>query len=362
MPVYKDKKTERFYFIVCINGKTYCRRSWLTREEAQTNEYKFLYEAKAGIIKLKKIKSTINWNTNDLNSEFKTYLEQQFKETTAFSRFKCFKLHVQPYFKNRVVSSINDIDVQSFTKKLNKKEYKYKNEIVSVAKAYFSFLGKYGLSSNVPGSDIKIQKKGNIIEKKDFDFYTIKEFNKFLNVIKEPVHRLIFVLLFYYGLRLGELRGLKHKDFDFKNNKLSIQRAVSNKAGQSTAVVVSVKTSNSLREYPLIQIVKDLYQEIYTKIRQDDFLFVGRSKKGILGETSISRFNQEYANKSGLRKIKIHEFRHSCASYLIASGMDYMLVSSWLGHGSVSTTLNIYSHLFPSRKLEVGLFIDKGNF
>jgi integrase len=188
-----------------------------------------------------------------------------------------------------------------------------------------------------------------------FLLFAIKkeEMKRFLLVIDDPHFKLLFMMLYYYGLRIGEARGLKHKDIDFKNKTVYIRRSLTNKLEGGKRTELSPKSSSSIREYPLLKIVSATYKEVFSgHPSKNEYLFS-------YGESTIARYNRKYSLEAGLKTIRLHDFRHSCASYLINNGMDYLQVSSWLGHKSPVTTLDVYSHLFPSRKKAIGDFIDK---
>ena len=98
------------------------------------------------------------------------------------------------------------------------------------------------------------------------------------------------------------------------------------------------------------------------KLKKNDYIFINVKKKKVIGETTIRRKLDEYSNKAKIQRIKIHEFRHSCATYLINRDVDPKDIASWLGHSSVDTTLRVYAHLLPLRKENVKKAFDKKDF
>lgn len=89
----------------------------------------------------------------------------------------------------------------------------------------------------------------------------------------------------------------------------------------------------------------------------DNWFILGRNKP--LPQTSIDRIKNQAIKISGVKKIKIHDFRHSHASYLIANGMNIVAVSKRLGHSDVNMTLKVYTHLFKKNDDEITEFLDK---
>lgn len=83
------------------------------------------------------------------------------------------------------------------------------------------------------------------------------------------------------------------------------------------------------------------------------FYASAKKDKKVIGKTTIKRAQVFYCNKANQRTIKLHLFRHSCATYLFNKGAEIELISSWLDHSDSSVTLKVYAHLIPSRKLKL---------
>lgn len=349
MPVYK-LNSGKWAFKINKGAKQIYRSGFKSKLEAELAEVQMKLQLENNNVKQKDIKII---TAKSLETFFENLLYQEYKITTAYAYFKFFKKHVQKFFSPKNIKEITNLDLINYVNYVDKMKKANKSMFVSIAKLYLNFLKRYG----APGLDLSLLrfKRKTVETEKKVNFYIIDEFNKFLNVINDNLHKLMFSLFYYYGLRLGELKGLQHKDFDFKNNLLLIRRAVSNKTGTGKQEFVDLKSASSKRNYPLLNQIKSLYKVSFINKVDNNALVFSYS------ETSINRYNKRYARESGLKKIKLHEFRHSCASFLINNGMDYMQVASWLGHKSPTTTLNIYSHLFPNRKQEIADFIDKLN-
>ena len=111
----------------------------------------------------------------------------------------------------------------------------------------------------------------------------------------------MFSLFFYYGLRCGELRGLKVEDF--YNDRILIDKEISNKTRFHTQELFDVKTSKSVRYYPYVNNIKELFDIVVkeNKLKKKDFVFKSRNKnKKVIGETTIKRLIDKYSFKAKL--------------------------------------------------------------
>ncbi|WP_368182183.1 tyrosine recombinase XerC [Anaerotruncus rubiinfantis] len=187
--------------------------------------------------------------------------------------------------------------------------------------------------------------------------YTLEEAQQFLTLLQEePIHwRTFFTLAIYGGFRRGELCGLEWKDIDFDTGVITVQRTSLYLKGKGV-FTDTPKTKGSQRSLKLPDSVVDLlrrYRAIQAADRlrvgdqwiDSDRLFVGWNGKP-LNPNSVQGWLYEFFDRTGMRKVNIHSFRHLNATLLINSGADIKTVSSALGHSQTSTTLNIYAHSF----------------
>lgn len=344
---YKTKKGEQKYYIkITIDNKQYIKRGFDSKRSAAVYIPTLIsaYKKKSEYI------------CEDLTKRFIDYLYSRYKEASAYRYSNLYNQHILPYFGKLKVSKVTNHVLETFNNNVNKIKLKSITNIIFLSKVYVMFLRKYGLDPAVTESNLYVFKK-QYVEPKKFDYYTYEEFEQLLSVIDSPMYKLIFLLLFDYGLRIGELRGLKHSDIVM--DKVYIKRAVSNKTGSHKQVITSVKSSASLRDYPLLIPIRYAYEEYAESIKHksDDFLFPSNKKEGcVIGESTIKRAQVEYCKRANLKVIKLHEFRHSCATYLFNKGAEIELVASWLGHADISTTIRVYAHLLPSRKTKMAQY------
>ena len=348
LPVYKyrTKKGVAFYVKAYTGKRQVIKRGFQTKIDAM------IYEAHLIKKSIHKSKAT-DPSCSELDSLFVDYLKHKYKSTSAYRYLTLYRNKILPFFSGYKVSRIDNTIIDMYSKHINNLKLKSISNIIYLAKEYLKFLRTYGLSPEVNESLLFVYKKP-YIEKKDFDYYTLDEFKRFIAKENDTMFKLIFLLLFDYGLRIGELRGLKHRDFDLKREKVFIKRCITNKTLNGGQVVTSVKTSTSLRDYPLLDPIKEAYndfiQDKSIQVKGDEFVFSSNRKGKVIGETSIKREQVRICNLINLRVIKLHEFRHSCATYLFNKGVEIEVVSSWLGHSDMMTTLRVYAHLLPNRK------------
>lgn len=196
------------------------------------------------------------------------------------------------------------------------------------------------------------------------EYYTESEAMELLDKVQGHFLELIISIATCYGLRRSEIIGLKWTAFDFKNNTFTIRHKVTQATVDNKRVLVKkdkMKNKSSYRSLPLIPIVRNLL--LKEKARQDkNRLLYGntyQNKEGYIcvkddGELmkpdTVSDQVPEFIVKVGLKRITLHNLRHSCASILLANGISMKEIQEWLGHSSYNTTANIYTHIDAASK------------
>ena len=191
-------------------------------------------------------------------------------------------------------------------------------------------------------------------------FYDKKEINTLFDIIQGHPLEVAIKLAAFYGLRREEIIGLKWTAIDFENNTLTIQHTVTecNLDGKHIEVASdTAKTDSSLRTMPLVTNFREMLlakkekQEHYRKLcgrsyckEYLDYIFVNE-----MGERwkprCLSDGFKRILEQNGLRRIRFHDLRHTCASLLLANNVPMKKIQEWLGHSDFSTTANIYAHL-----------------
>ena len=241
---------------------------------------------------------------------------------------------------------------------------RYKTDIQKFIKQVINFAEKQW--------DFNLRKFYNKLEpfktpgalKKEMDFYEREEFFKFISVVDDLRYKCFFELLYYCGLRRSEARGLQWKHIDFINKTLTVSQQVLNPSNSNASTewyISSTKTEASNRTIPIsTTLLNDLAElkktnERLSKFKQTWFV-LGDNVPMATGRMYFYR--DKYAKKAGIRRIRLHDFRHSCASALISGAAPITAVSNFLGHSETTETLETYTHMFKKDLANVPKFFD----
>lgn len=271
---------------------------------------------------------------------------QRNKVTTLRHKAFYLKTYITPFFADFPISEITPLHIRQWQNDILKRGYKptFQRTIHVQLSAVLNYGVKYyGLKNNpatLAGS-IGTSKQTDKIQ-----FYTLDQFKTFLPYVTEK-YRLAFKILFFTGLRIGELLALTIQDFDADAGTLNISKTLDVK----TLAAQPPKTPKSNRHVTLppflIQEIQDYISTKFYDPQPGERLFFW------LLYITLTHENWRAAAAAGLPKIRIHDFRHSHASLLINLDFPPLVVSERLGHESVTTTLQIYSHLYPNKTASV---------
>lgn len=239
----------------------------------------------------------------------------------------------------------------------------------AVVRSALNYAEKNELIEKNPVKHIKLPKKDKFIS----EYYTKTEMAELFEATKEEPLAVVIRLAAYYGLRRSEALGVRWSNVDFERKTISINHKVISSKENGKRITFTedkLKTDSSFRTLPLIPVVVEYLLEV--KARQERYrrLFKRSYCTGYLdygcvdqmGELIkpdyVSRRFSELLQKYGLKKIRFHDLRHSCASLLLSEGIPIKAIQEWLGHSNFSTTADIYSHLDFSSKVESGNVIN----
>jgi integrase len=175
------------------------------------------------------------------------------------------------------------------------------------------------------------------------NIWTLEEFINFTDVIKhKPISYIGFNVLFWTGIRIGELLALTRKDIDLEKKTIHISKGYAKVNGKD--IISTPKTPSSNRVISitnkLVTILKTYFNKLYDLLPEDRIFNITQ----YVFRNDIER----HSEKAGVKKIRIHDLRHSHASMLINANANPLAISKRLGHAKVDMTLNTYSHLYPS--------------
>ena len=212
-------------------------------------------------------------------------------------------------------------------------------------------------------------------------FLSAEEMQKMFEALRGTKLELPVLVAAFYGFRRGEVLGLKWDAIDFERGTISVIRTVTTITldGKQTEIEQqSAKTKSSLRTLPLIGSFREYFlqvkeaQELNKQIcgncynhEYDGFVFVDELGERMRANYLTSAF-PKFLENHGLRRMRFHDLRHSCASLLLANGVTLKHIQEWLGHSDFTTTANIYAHLDYKSKItsaqamETGLALPEG--
>ena len=343
MPAYKDEKRKSWYCSFYYtdfqgNQKRKVKRGFAKKEEAKEWERNFLVQQQQT--------SDISFAT--LCEHYLKDCKVRLKPTSYHIKTNIVDKHFLPYFGQMAVADITPLVVRNWQNEVISKGYKpsFQRTLHQALSAVFNYAVKYfGLKEN------PCVKTGAIGKKKAdaMDFWTVEEFNAFIDVLKLPKKQNVYVMvtiLFWTGMRIGELLALTLDDIDVTNNTIDINKTYIFQKGQE--IIQSPKTENSNRviDIPkaLTDLILDYAQRCGTVKGQRIFEFHNASLGGEL---------RKICKENNLKQIRVHDLRHSHASFLINKGFSPIVIKERLGHDNIETTLQTYSHLYPSTKENV---------
>ena len=344
MPAYKDEKTGKWFakfYYTNWQGikKQKWKRGFATKKEALGFERDFLEKQSANP----------DMTFQNLYEIYMEDMAARLKQSTLLTKKAVLQTHILPVFGSKPINEIKASDVRRWQAKLMSSPNNYSqtylkkintelNSIINYAKRF------YDLNTNPCG------KAGTIGKAKaeEMDYWTYDEYIAFREGVKDKsLSYICFEVLYWTGMREGELLALSPADIDLDNKTISINRTYQRIEGKD--VFTSPKTRKSKRKIPipdfLCQELSDYIQSRYM-LDADERLFP-------VTKSYLSHEMIRGCKNTGVKKIRIHDIRHSHASLLINQGCDALMLADRLGHEKVSTTLNTYSHLFPHKQQEL---------
>jgi Site-specific recombinase XerD len=349
MAVYFSKSRNAWYIRYSWKGKLYyCYRSssgvFVTKQLAKDYEPVFV----SGLVEA----PVASGLCDSFFEPFVLSLKGSLKDSTVYGFAKVFDKYVAPHFKGVKVSALDDGFLEFVNRKLNLSvSVKDPQRLFSVCRHFVLFLNRQGLSLD-PNRFYPNKRK--VREPHVYHVWDLPTFERFLSFEKDPNWILFFSVLYYYGLRVGEALGLQWGDFT--GHGLRIARMVSVKNLSKELEVTLPKTASSVSTLPKVEAV---YRYVLPGLDPCSWCFLGRGGSQPFGQTTVVNRIKLVSKKAGLKWLSPHEFRHSCASYLISQGVPLREVSKWLRHSNEIVTASVYEHLLPGEIDKVGQFWDK---
>ena len=334
MPVYKDKERGTWYVRFRYTDwtgkrKETTKRGFIRKKDAQSYEESVKKERKS-------------YEEMSLGTLSKIYfgdMEHRLKATSIITKRRMFNAHVLPYFENTSLGSITPAVVRRWQGELLSKSLSsvYLTSVQSQLSAVLNYAVRfYGL----PQNPVRIAGRITKPRTKEMSFWTVDEFNQFLSYERKPKYRALFLLLFWCGLRIGEALALTPRDIDIESRIVSVNKTYNRIKGKE--YITAPKTHGSIRKIKAPSVVIDAVQTYIKQkysIEDDEQIFP-------VNDSNVRRHFKLITAKAGLKQIRIHDLRHSHASYLINNNVPIKLISARLGHENIETTLRVYAHMY----------------
>ncbi|AMJ40670.1 site-specific integrase [Anaerotignum propionicum] len=342
MPVYKDDKRNSWFCTFYYtdwqgNKKKKKKEGFKLKREAQDFEREFIKQ-----------------QSGSCDMTFKCMTELYMKDCKNVLKPTSFEVK-KSIVDNRIIPELGDMPINQITpntlrqfnnKLLESNEYSnlYLKKVNGQISCIFNFAVRYyNLSSNPCKIYEGIQGK----PKADIQFWTLEEYKKFIASVKEPEYKLAFEILFWTGMRSGELLALTVGDIDLIKKEISISKNYAKLHKEELILTPKTKKSKRIVEIPiaLCEAIQEYLSHIYD---------CGKSTRLITASRPTLRVVlNKYAEAAGVKQIRIHDLRHSHASLLIEMGFQPLVVADRLGHENIKTTLEVYSHLYPNKQTTV---------
>ena len=181
-------------------------------------------------------------------------------------------------------------------------------------------------------------------------FYTNDEFNRFIEqVMDKRLSYICFMVLYWTGMRIGELLALNVEDVDLENKTININKSYQRLESEDVITIPKSDASNR------IIVIPDFLVEDLADYLNHTFGVEPTQRLFPVSKYTLRREVKRGSEAVGIKKIRIHDFRHSHAALLIDMDVPVLAISKRLGHENIETTLNTYGHLYPDKQKEIAL-------
>lgn len=301
-------------------------------------------------------KESSKMSYNDLHCLFINEKSNVCKQRTITTYEEAHKYHISKFFGEMLISEITTEDIIRWQNNLLKT--KYKNSYLKTLQDIFKRVLLWGIKNDyLKQNPYKCERAKRHEIKKEMDIFTPDDYSKFKSVIEDNMWAIVFDVLYWTGIRKGELMALRFRDINLNDSEITVSKTYDTR----NRITTPPKTSNSYRTVVIPTSLKEnlsnYIEEQKNIIGYNDDLFLFGFHKPLPPSTLDNR-KIKYCKMAGVDLIRIHDFRHSHVSLLINDGIDDFVISKRLGH-SRDMVNNTYGHMFKNRGKEVINTLDK---
>ncbi|MBQ7907576.1 MAG: site-specific integrase [Clostridia bacterium] len=351
MASYEQNKKNKLWsvrFRDKIDGKEKNMRlsGFKTKKEAQAAYIEYEKEKEKRVEREKSEKAPCEILFSVLAESYMRNQKTRIKESSYISTESKLNKHILPFFGEKKISEITPLVVLEWQQSIDKYAYKHKRSLRTLLTSIYKYGERYYDITNVMN---RVEPFRNLEPPKEMNYWTIDDFQKFMLACDDEFIKVLFKFLYITGCRKGECQAVKWSDIDFSKKQVRINKNITRKTADGPYKVVTPKNITSNR---VIDIPASLCEDLRKLPKEDiaHFVFGGEHP---ISDKRIERAMKQYAEKAGIKCIRIHDIRHSCASHLIAQGVSIVAVSHRLGHKNIEQTLNTYSHLMPNEATRI---------
>ncbi|EHI56786.1 hypothetical protein HMPREF9333_00036 [Johnsonella ignava ATCC 51276] len=324
------------------NRKKSMKRGFATKREAEEWLRQFLVTQQADF----------NMLFEDFLKIYYADMETRLREHTMRTKKYIIDLKVLPYFGKLKMNEIKAPDIRKWRNELMQQGYAatYLKTINNQVAAIFNYAVKY---YNLPNNSC--QKAGSMGKSnaEEMQFWTKQEFSDFVDsIMNKHQSYMAFMTLYWTGMRLGELLALTVGDVDFEKRTISINKSYQRLSGKD--IITEPKTPKSKRVITIPQFLVIDLQDYISGIYQPK----NKDRLFTITKYYLEHEMQRGIRESGVKRIRLHDLRHSHASMLVEMGFSPLKIANRLGHEKIETTLNTYSHLYPDKQKKLADRLD----
>ena len=339
------------------NGTWYCKFSYVNWKGQKLNKKKRGFSTK---------KEALAWEKEFLNGQagsveltfgeffelYKRDKKPRIRENTWRTKEAIVNSKIMPYIGDLLMNDITNVTIIQWQNELMKvKDDRGRNYSPTYLRTIHAQLSSilnhacryYNLKSNV-ARDV-----GTMGEKEadEMSFWTQEEYEKFIAAIKDkPQSFYAFEILYWCGLRMGELLALTKEKFDFNTNTIKVDESLQKIDGEN--IITPPKTKKSIRKIVMPDFLAEEiqnYLDSFYKLKPKDLIFT-------FSKSYLHHEMDRGSKKANVKRIRVHDLRHSHVSLLIELGFSATAIADRVGHESIDITYR-YAHLFPSKQNEM---------
>ena len=339
------------------NGTWYCKFSYVNWKGQKLNKKKRGFSTKKEALAWEK--EFLNGQAGSVELTFREFFElykrdkkPRIRENTWRTKEAIINLKIMPYIGDLLMNDITNATIIQWQNELMKvKDDRGRNYSPTYLRTIYAQLSSilnhacryYNLKSNV-ARDV-----GTMGEKEadEMSFWTHEEYEKFITAIKDkPQSFYAFEILYWCGLRMGELLALTKEKFDFNTNTIKVDESLQKIDGEN--IITPPKTKKSIRKIVMPDFLAEEiqnYLDSFYKLKPKDLIFT-------FSKSYLHHEMDRGAKKANVKRIRVHDLRHSYVSLLIELGFSATAIADRVGHESIDITYR-YAHLFPSKQNEM---------